>query len=123
MHLSIGSKTKLTPNVWFVSLCWLHFLSQVLSQESGQHKIESSHSNQIKSFDDTIYFKINWLSETTPEVDRHIHKFSQYLDDRSNDPKVWHIEKCCKLINVLTTFCLLGCGSGRQYSLYHHSIQ
>lgn len=60
-----------------------------MSQESAQHKIESSHSNQIKSFDDSIYFRINWLSETNPDVDQHIQKFSQYLNDKSNEAKVF----------------------------------
>lgn len=28
--------------------------------DDGSHQIEASHSNSIPSFDDSIYYKINW---------------------------------------------------------------
>ena len=75
-----------------ISVYFSNVLIEVMSN-SG-HKIESSHSNQIKSFDDSIYFKINWLGnnpESDPEIDKHILQFQQLFDDKSNEPKVLNI--------------------------------
>ncbi len=57
-------------------------LSQVLS-DSSDHKIERSHSNSIPSFDDSIYYKINWFPNQFNSQDSNHNQ-----DSDQNDPKV-----------------------------------
>jgi hypothetical protein len=51
--------------------------------DSSDHKIERSHSNSIPSFDDSIYYNINWLGNQFN--DQHL---DHNQDDDQNDPKV-----------------------------------
>ena len=94
MHFNHNFSIRFVANfsliaIYFVSYVLIEVLSN--SVPNSGHKIESSHSNQIKSFDDSIYFKINWLGnnpESDPQIDKHIHYFDQLLDQNSNQPKV-----------------------------------
>ena len=103
MHFNFESHIKLIPKVLLILIYLTNVLIEVFGAESAAnsgHKIESSHSNQIKSFDDSIYFKINWLGDnpdSDPEIDRHIRRFEEQLDEKSIEPKVENV--CQNVIN------------------------
>lgn len=78
MQFYLNKSLKVIEIVLIVIILSLYnVLSEVLS-DSLTHKIETSHSNSIPSFDDSIYYTINWL-------DAHQHQHSQH---QHNDPKV-----------------------------------
>lgn len=64
------------------SLC--NVLNEVLS-DSMNHKIETSHSNSIPSFDDSIYYTINWLGINSN--DQTLNQDINQNEDKQMNPK------------------------------------
>ncbi|CAG2182099.1 unnamed protein product, partial [Oppiella nova] len=50
-------------------------------------KIETSHQNENKFFDDSIYYKINWLGDRHETITDDIHQHITAFADKSNEPK------------------------------------